>query len=88
MSCTPDPVIKSCNTTDQRIPYFDSCQLTIAWMSKGLCDISHLTTRTGGHINPSFFHNQISRMPRQPNFHGAPLESFAMTVIASVILIT
>ena len=48
MSCTAEPVIQLCDT-GQHIPYFDSCQLTIAWMPSiycGLiatmqCDISH-----------------------------------------------
>ena len=28
MSCTPEPVVKSCDT-GQQMPYFDSCQLII-----------------------------------------------------------
>ena len=67
-SCTPDRVIKSCNTTDQRI-------------SK--CDILRSLTRTGGRMDGPFF-----LFFSQPNSHGAPLESSAMTVIASAILIT
>ena len=32
MSCTFEPTIKS-GDTGQRFPFFDSCQLTITWMS-------------------------------------------------------
>ena len=32
MSYTSEPMIQSCNTGEQ-MPYFDSCQLTITWMS-------------------------------------------------------
>ena len=32
MSCTLEVAIQSCDT-GQRIPFFDSCQLTITWMS-------------------------------------------------------
>ena len=32
MSYTSQPMIQSCDT-GQQIPYFDSCQLTITWMS-------------------------------------------------------
>ena len=32
MSYTSEPMIQSCDT-DQQIPYFDGCQLTITWMS-------------------------------------------------------
>ena len=31
MSCTPEPVIQSCNT-GQQIPYFYSCQLILLWI--------------------------------------------------------
>ena len=31
MSCTFEVAIQSCDT-DQRIPFSDSCQLTITWM--------------------------------------------------------
>ena len=32
MNCTREPTIQSCYT-DQRVPYFDRCQLTITWIS-------------------------------------------------------
>jgi len=32
MGCTLEPAIQSSGTV-QRIPFFDSCQLTITWMS-------------------------------------------------------
>ena len=32
MSYTSEPMIQSCDTGEQ-MPYFDSCQLTITWMS-------------------------------------------------------
>ena len=32
ISCTSEPAIPSCDT-GQRVPYFDSCQLIIKWMS-------------------------------------------------------
>ena len=31
MSCKPEPAIQSCDT-DQLMPFFDGCQLTITWM--------------------------------------------------------
>ena len=32
MSCTPEPVIWSCDTGLQ-MPYFDSCQVVMTWLS-------------------------------------------------------
>ena len=46
MSCTFEVAIQSCDT-DQRIPFSDSCQLTITWMpaiklnTDGIC-LGHL----------------------------------------------
>ena len=38
MSCTLEPAILS-GHTGQQIPFFDSCQLTITWMSIRMCSI-------------------------------------------------
>ena len=32
MSCIPEPVIWSCDT-GQQMPYFDSCQVVMTWLS-------------------------------------------------------
>ena len=48
MSCTLEVAIQSCDT-GQRIPFSDSCQLTITWMSAiklnkdGIC-LAHLAS--------------------------------------------
>ena len=86
MSSKLEPAIWSRNT-GQRIPCFDSCQLTITWMShiKDVCCKlawywSHWHTGTGGRTNGRRRHSyktKISRIDGLPYFlnYGAPCGS-------------
>ena len=44
MSCTPEHMIQSCDTC-QQIPYLDSYQLTVTWISELLLSVLKLFSR-------------------------------------------